>query len=169
MELRRLTAADAKAFREVRLHALRESPQAFSADYEINAAHPLQHFAAQLQDQPDNFVIGAFAGEALVGIGGFACEDQQPKLRHKGFIWSVYVLPEHRRGGLGRRIIEQVIGTVVASAPHVKQINITVTAINARAKELYVALGFKTWGREPRALYIEGDYYDDEHMLLILP
>ena len=168
MELRRLTAADAEAFRQVRLHALRESPQAFSADYEINAARPLQHFAAQLKDLPDNFVIGAFAGQQLAGIGGFACEDQ-PKLRHKGFIWSVYVLPEHRRGGLGRRIIEQVIATVVASAPHVKQIDITVTAINVRAKELYVALSFKTWGLEQRALYIEGQYYDDEHMVLFLP
>lgn len=169
MELRHLTAADAKAFQQIRLHALRDSPQAFSADYEINAAQPLQHFAAQLKNQPDNFVLGAFVGAELVGIGGFACEDQQPKLRHKGFIWSVYVLPEHRRGGLGRRIIEQVIATVVASAPHVKQINITVTALNVRAKDLYVALGFKTWGLEPRALYIEGEYYDDEHMVLLLP
>ena len=46
MELRRLTAADAEAFREIRLYALRALPQAFSADYETNIERSLQYFAA---------------------------------------------------------------------------------------------------------------------------
>jgi GNAT superfamily N-acetyltransferase len=168
MDLRHLTAADADAFRRVRLEALRESPQAFSADFEMNAARPLHDFAVQLTNAPHNFVLGAFAEDALIGMGGFAC-DEAPKLRHKGLIWGVYVLPGHRAGGVGRRIIEELIATAVETASHVEQINITVTAVNARARDLYLSMGFKTWGLERRALRIDGHYYDDEHMVLFLP
>lgn len=167
MELRRLTAADAEAFRRVRLEGLRESPIAFSSDYETEAARPIPDFAAQLLDRPDNFIIGAFVDGVLVGVGGLVCESM-PKMRHKGSIRSVYVLSSHRGGGVGRRIMEEIISSVVATLPHVQQILLTATAVNARARELYVALGFQTWGREPRALLIDGQYYDDEHMVLFL-
>ena len=55
MEFRRLDAADAEAFRLIRLHGLQESPQAFSADLESNATLPLEHFAARLKNESDAF------------------------------------------------------------------------------------------------------------------
>lgn len=167
MELRRLTVADAASYRRVRLEGLQESPLAFVADFEKNAALPLQDFAALLQDLPDNFVIGAFADGELVGVGGLSC-DQAPKLRHKGLIWGVYVVPGYRGRSVGRRIIEELIAGAVANAPHVEQINIISTSVNARARDLYLSLGFKTWGREPRSLRIGDQFYDDDHMVLLL-
>lgn len=167
MEFRRLTEADAEAFRQVRLHGLKESPQAFSADYQASTALPVQHFAALLKNVADNFVIGAFAGRPLVGIGGFYRNDG-PKQRHKGTIWGVYVMPDHRSGGLGRRLINEIIAQA-AAAPEIQQINITVTAANDRARQLYCSMGFEPWGLERRALWIDGHFYDDEHMVLFLP
>lgn len=166
MDLRRLTEADAEAFRRVRLEGLRESPQAFAADLEVNAALPLPHFAAQLKNGEDRFVMGAFAGQELVGIGGFYREEGS-KLRHKGTIWGVYVTPGHRSGGTGRRLVEEIIAQA-ASIPGIQQINITVTAANDRARQLYLSMNFETWGLERRALYIDGQHYDDEHMVLFL-
>ncbi len=167
MEFRRLSAADAEAFRRVRLHGLQESPQAFSADYELSAMQPVEHFASRLQDEVDTFVLGAFVDGQLVGVGGFYREDG-PKLRHKGVIWGVYVMPGHRSGGLGRRLISEIIANA-AQAPDIQQINITVTAANERARQLYHAMGFEPWGLERRALWIDGQYYDDEHMVMFLP
>jgi RimJ/RimL family protein N-acetyltransferase len=167
MEFRRLTAADAEAFRHVRLHGLKDSPQAFSADYELSAKLPLEHFATRLKNEVDAFVIGAFVGAQLVGIGGFYREDG-PKLRHRGTIWGVYVMPEHRSGGLGRKLIAEIIANA-AAVPDIHQINITVTAANARARQLYRSMGFEPWGLERKALWIDGLFYDDEHMVMFLP
>jgi len=167
MEFRRLTAADAEGYRRVRLHGLKESPQAFAADYELSAQLPQEHFAARLKNEVDAFVIGAFVGEQLVGIGGFYREDG-PKLRHRGTIWGVYVMPEHRSGGLGRKLIAEIIANA-AVVPDIHQINITVTAANERARQLYRSMGFEPWGLERKALWIDGSFYDDEHMVMFLP
>jgi RimJ/RimL family protein N-acetyltransferase len=167
MEFRRLTQEDAEAFRQVRLRGLKESPEAFSADYELSAKLPSEHFATRLKNEIDAFVIGAFVAGQLVGIGGFY-RDDGPKLRHKGTIWGVYVLPEHRGGGLGRKLIGEIIADA-AKVPDIQQINITVTAANERAKQLYCSMGFEPWGLERRALWIGGRFYDDEHMVMFLP
>jgi RimJ/RimL family protein N-acetyltransferase len=166
MEFRRLSEVDAEAYRTVRLHGLKESPQAFAADYEVSAALPLEHFVGRLKRSADAFVIGACAEGQLIGVGGFY-RDEGSKLRHKGTIWGVYVMPGHRSGGLGRRLIQEIIAQA-ASGPDIQQINITVTAANDRARQLYLSMGFRTWGIEPRALWIEGSFYDDEHMVLLL-
>lgn len=166
MELRRLTDADAAAYRPVRLRGLKESPEAFSADYEQSATLPLQHFAARLKNEVDAFVIGAFVEQRLVGVGGFY-RDESPKLRHKGTIWGVYVMPEHRSGGLGRKLIGELVANATA-VPDLRQINITVTAANDRARQLYRSMGFEPWGLERNALWIDGRFYDDEHMVLFV-
>jgi RimJ/RimL family protein N-acetyltransferase len=167
MDFRRLTAADAEAYRQVRLHGLKEAPQAFAADYQLSATLPLEHFASRLKNEVDAFVIGAFVAGQLVGVGGFYREDDGPKLRHKGTIWGVYVMPEHRRGGLGRKLIAELVSNA-AAVPDIQQINITVTAANERARQLYRSMGFEPWGLERRALWIEGQFYDDEHMVMFL-
>lgn len=167
MEFRRLTDADAEAFRQVRLHGLKEAPEAFGADYESSSMLPLEHFASRMKNQVDYFVIGAFVERKLVGVGGFYREDGA-KMRHKGTIWGVYVMPEHRSGGLGRKLIGEIIANAVM-APDIQQINITVTAANERARQLYRSMGFEPWGLERRALWIDGIFYDDEHMVLFLP
>ncbi len=167
MEFRRLTEADAEAYRHVRLHGLKESPQAFAADYESNAALPLQHFAKLIRNEPERFVIGAFADAQLVGIGGFYREPSL-MMRHRGVIWGVYVLPDHRSGGRGRRLIGEIVAQASA-IPDLHQINITVTAVQERARQLYLSMGFEPWGLERRALRIDGHFYDDQHMVLFLP
>lgn len=167
MDLRRLNKADVEVFRRVRLQGMKESPQAFSSDFAESVQQPIEHFAARLRNLEDDFVIGAFVEQQLVGIGGFY-RDAGPKLRHKGTIWGVYILPEHRREGVGRRLVSEIIAQAAVVAD-IRQINIVVTAANAKAREFYLALGFEPWGLEPRALWIDGAFYDDQHMVLFLP
>jgi RimJ/RimL family protein N-acetyltransferase len=47
-------------------------------------------------------------------------------------------------------------------------LNLTVVTINERAKKLYTKLGFKAFGMEEKALKINGNYYDEEYMALLL-
>ena len=45
---------------------------------------------------------------------------------------------------------------------------LAVVTRNRRARGLYKALGFETYGTEPRALFVDGEYLDEEHMVLLL-
>jgi len=52
--------------------------------------------------------------------------------------------------------------------PGLLQIHLAVVSENERAIALYRALGFESYGREPRALHVNGRYLDEELMVLRL-
>lgn len=166
MELRLLTPDDATAFRELRLAALQQCPTAFTADYATELSRPLSHFAAQIRTLPDNFIVGAFQDLALAGIAGFY-RSEGAKLRHKGNIWGMYVAPDLRGSGAGRRILEDIIARAF-QLDGIIQIHLSVVADNQRARSLYLASGFKSLGLELRAIQVDGRFYDDERMVLML-
>jgi GNAT superfamily N-acetyltransferase len=105
IDLRRLGAEDAAAYREIRLEALADSPHAFSSTLESEQDQPLDRFAARLAD---DFVLGAFVGARLVGVAGFYIQPR-PKHRHKGMLWGMYVRPSYRAAGIGRKLVEAII------------------------------------------------------------
>jgi len=164
--LQLLTPEHAEAFRALRLAALKECPTAFTADYETNARRTLGHFAAQIKTLPDNFLIGAFHHGALAGIGGFY-RTLGSKLDHKGNIWSMFVAADLRRHGTGRRILAEILSRARA-IPGIVQVHLSVISDNAPARALYEGAGFRSFGREPRALKVNGRFYDEDHMVLRL-
>jgi ribosomal protein S18 acetylase RimI-like enzyme len=166
VEIRLLTPGDASAFRALRLEALKECPSAFTADYETNARWPLPQFAAQLQPDPDTFMLGAFRNVELIAMAGFY-RSKGPKLRHRGNIWSMYVAPDVRRSGLGRQILRDVIA-LARTLDGVIQIHLSVVADNIGARTLYFKSGFKLVGHTPRAVHVDGKYFDEELLMLAL-
>jgi ribosomal protein S18 acetylase RimI-like enzyme len=151
--------------RALRLGALKECPTAFTADYETNARRPLSHFAGQLQPDPDSFMVGAFRNVDLVAMAGFY-RSKGPKLRHRGNIWNVYVAPDLRRSGLGRQMLRDVIA-LARTLDRVIQIHLAVVADNLSTRTLYLNCGFKIVGHTPRAVHVDGKYFDED--LLVLP
>ena len=173
MEIRVLTEADAGIFWAVRLRALREEPEAFGRDYEETKDRPLAEVAGVLREEAasaDDFTLGAFEGvagaEALIGIAGFR-RHRGRKERHKGDIWGMYVAPEGRGRGVGRALLEELVGRARA-LPDLEQIHLAVVATNVAAGHLYRALGFARYGTEPRALRLGDRYLDEELMVLRL-
>ena len=67
-------------------------------------------------------VFGAFAEGRLAGTAGFAIP-QREKKRHKGVLWGVYVQEAARGQGIGRALVEAVIGH---AAGRVEQLHATV-------------------------------------------
>jgi RimJ/RimL family protein N-acetyltransferase len=160
IKLRRLGPDDASAYREIRLEALADSPHAFSSTLESEQAQPLDRFATRLAD---DFVLGAFSGPYLVGVAGFYVQPR-PKHRHKGMLWGMYVRPDHRAAGIGRKLVDAIIAH---ARQHVELLQLFVVADNMPARRLYASLGFVEYGIERHATKYQGEYHDD--VLMALP
>jgi len=112
-------------------------------------------------------VFGAFSdADDLVGIVGVT-RDELEKMRHKGFIWGMYVAREYQGQGIAKRLLEAAIAHA-RGMPGLEQLRLIVGDANAGARRLYESLGFKPFGLEPRELKTDGKYYDSVHMWLEL-
>jgi ribosomal protein S18 acetylase RimI-like enzyme len=166
MSVRILTRADAAAFRDLRLRALREHADAFTSSYEEDVQQPLAATEQRIAGSAANTFWGAFVDGRLQGIVGLLREPRR-KNAHKADIVAMYVAPESGRRGLGRALLQAVIDHA-RSLAGVEQLVLTVTRNNHAAFELYRTTGFMTFGVEPRAIKVAGEYFDKEHMILFL-
>ena len=165
MEIRYLTSEDAGQWLRLRLEALQGDPEAFSASFEEYQLLSLEEVRKRLGfDAKDAFVVGAFEDGQLRGCAGFH-RDKGLKSRHKGHVWGVYVTPEKRGAGIGKRIMGMLLERA-GSLDGVEQILLSVTATQAAAICLYRSLGFTSFGLEPRALKIGDHFIDEEYMAL---
>ncbi|MDP3255060.1 MAG: GNAT family N-acetyltransferase [Bosea sp. (in: a-proteobacteria)] len=163
LSIRPLTATDAATYRALRLQALRDHPEAFGASYEDEAARSLETTAKRLDGGPLNCIFGAFAGDYLVGTAGFVVPDRSTKFRHKGLLVGVHVAPAHRGKALGRRLVAAVIDH---ARSHVVLLQAAVGVANAPALRLYESLGFRHYGREEKALRVDGAFVDEALIVL---
>jgi len=167
IRIQQLGAGDAEAFWHLRLEALQTEPHAYGASVEEHQAMTIEQTAVRLQPSPDgSCVVGAYDGDALIGIVGFVRE-VRPKTRHKGVVWGMYVKGSYRGRGIGRALMRAVIDRA-RTCTNLKQVTITVAATQPAAAHLYRSLGFQQFGREPDALKIGSDYVDEEWMVLPL-
>jgi ribosomal protein S18 acetylase RimI-like enzyme len=154
IQIRRLAAGDAEIFRDIRLEALRCNPEAFGSSFAAESVKPASWFADRLST---SFVLGAFRATDLVGIASLIVHTGD-KMAHKGSLVGMYVRPEARRAGVGRRLVEAVIDL---ARRHVELIQLSVVEENEAARRLYAGLGFVQYGLEIHALKQGGRYYDE--------
>jgi ribosomal protein S18 acetylase RimI-like enzyme len=168
MEIRCLAPADAEELWRVRSEALEREPASFGESLEEHLGIPRARFAERLwAPGADGFVYGAFEESSnLVAMAGFFRESRR-KRRHKGVIWGVYVSASHRGRGLGRAVMTAALGAA-RELPGLRYVYLSVTSVQSPARDLYLSLGFRSFGREPGALAVDGQYFDEEHMILEL-
>jgi RimJ/RimL family protein N-acetyltransferase len=152
--IRRLAPSAAAVYREIRLEALRCSPEAFGSTFEAESVRPLERFAERLSSCA---VFGAFRGTEIVGMAGFMGREGV-KDAHKGMLWGMYVRADARNAGVGGRLAEAVIGF---ARERVELLQLAVVRDNEPARRLYESLGFVEYGIERKALKQDGRYYDE--------
>ena len=165
MIVRRLSPADAPAYRALRLRALREHAEAFTSSFEEDALLPLSYSEQRLGPQSTAQYWGAFDGDTLVGTVGLN-RDRRIKTRHKALVIGMAVVPQYAGRQLGRQLLDAL--PVDARLSGLSRLVLTVTRGNRRAERLYESAGFKSFGFEPDAIQIGNQLFDKNHMSLAL-
>jgi ribosomal protein S18 acetylase RimI-like enzyme len=170
MHIRRLEDADTETYRRLRLWALQESSAVYGSSYIEEVRMPLEAVKQRLglHNPDESFVLGAFSDAGrLVGIIG-CYRASKIKARHKAHIWGMFVAPDFRGQGIGRALLEETIERA-AQMPGVRWLNLDVVAGNDAARALYASRGFVSFGLEPEANAVDGEFRDLEYMGLRLP
>jgi len=159
MLVRRLTATDAMEYQTLRLAALSGDPTAFGSSFEEEASASLEAVAIRVAGSQDSAMFGAYESTVLVGTVGVGRESML-KLRHKSFIWGMYVAPGQRGRGIGTALLKAALSFTAASTG-VTRVNLYVNAANIAAVSLYQSHGFVTYGTEVDAMLVNGSYHDE--------
>ncbi len=166
MDIRRLTSEDAVSYRALRLRSLQENPEAFLVTYDSEVSKPIEEIQHKLQPSSNRFTLGCFDKQELVGMVTFVRE-QHLKTIHKGNIYAMYVSPSCRGQNIGKALMKELVQRA-STLEGLEQIGLTVISENRAAKQLYISLGFTVCGLEKNALKYEGQYWDEERMVLEL-
>jgi len=164
MNIRTLSHSDAPAFRDLRLAALLDTPEAFATSHVEEVDLPLAAFESRLTQAPGHAVFGAFDGDTLVGMAGLAREVLLQSA-HKGQVWGMYVAEGARGRGVARDLMLAALAHARAT-PGMAKVTLSVDAANVPAIALYESLGFVVFAREADATRLDGQSRDELQMHL---
>jgi RimJ/RimL family protein N-acetyltransferase len=159
--IRLLTPDDATLYRDIRLQALRQDPNAFTSTFEGESQMPVAWFAERIAK---GHIFGAFIDGALSGVAG-CWPMEAPKIAHKAALWGMYVGSSARGVGLGERLVAAIIAHATG---RFEQLMLSVVAGNEPAYRLYRKMGFSEYGHEMKALKVDGSYFDEILMVRFL-
>ena len=143
--IERISLSSAFVFKDVRLRALEEAPTAFSSTYAKEAAFPDDEWKKRAMRWSSGASAGflAFDGNRGCGMVFSFAEELNPA---RAQVVSMWVAPEVRRDGVGRRLIETVAEW--ARGREMRELKLMVTSVNHGAIAFYERLGFRMTGME---------------------
>lgn len=130
-------------YREIRLRALADSPDAFGSTWEKENAFSDQQWMARLSGVESDTDLPLFS-EVDNRVGGLAWGRIEPSERTVAHIYQVWVAPEYRGNGSGKGLLKRIIDW--AGLQGVQFVALTVTCGDSPARRLYDSLGFKPVG-----------------------
>lgn len=148
-------------FRQLRLKALHDHPEAFSADYQAHLEGSDAFWKRYLDNDENASLYLAFHGSDLIGMTSVRL-GSSPKIRHNAEILGVYLLPEWRGMGIASALINACCDWAKSSGAVVARLG--VTAVDEPAIRCYKRCGFVITGRVPRGIRINGVYLDGLNM-----
>jgi ribosomal protein S18 acetylase RimI-like enzyme len=143
ISIARIKRGNALIFREARLHALQESPDAFSSSYASEALLTETDWFARIDRLNGELGIGFLAmdGDTVCGIVAGLLDQDDPG---QADLISMWVAPDYRRRGIGRKLVDAVLAWATACA--VRVVRLMVTCDNEAAIDLYQSVGFALTG-----------------------
>jgi ribosomal protein S18 acetylase RimI-like enzyme len=141
--VRRMAPSDWRRYREVRLRALQDDPDAFGTLYADVVDNPDEFWRARLSNLSADHDLPLFAemGGAVAGLAWGRIERSD---RHRAYLFQMWVAPEHRGHGVGRALVDAVAAW--AASRGARSLELTVTCGNTAAIRLYESAGFQAIG-----------------------
>jgi GNAT superfamily N-acetyltransferase len=143
--VRRFAPHEWRTYRELRLRALADSPDAFGSTHEREAARGDAEWEGRLTTGAtahDQMPVVALIDETPVGLGWGRRDEHEPAVAH---LFQVWVAPEYRGQGVGRRITNAVIAW--ARDLGLRTLRLGVTSSHPSALQLYRQAGFVEAGQ----------------------
>jgi ribosomal protein S18 acetylase RimI-like enzyme len=136
--IRRLAAADWATFRDVRLAALRDAPEAFGST--AADAEKLEKAEWRRRLEQRAVFVAEIAGQP-VGLAAGIGADQPGEAE----LISMWVAPAWRGHGIAQRLVDAVLAWAVGNG--FRSVRLSVAMGNAAAERLYGRRGFVPTGR----------------------
>lgn len=159
ISIRKLEAADASDYREIRLEALSRCPGAFLSSMAEDEGLPLARYEAALATHT---VLGAFRNGTLQGVVALA-RSNFVRAQHKAQILGIY----SRDDGDADEIYNGLVKTVIDGAGRdgLECLHARVPATDDALLVLYRRHDFESYGTESRALRLEDGRYVDHYLM----
>ena len=132
-------------YKDLRLRALADSPDAFGSTFASEAQRPDSEWSSRLAPSDGSArnlpLVAEFDGQPI-GLAWGRIEDSDPEL---AYLYQVWVMPDYRGLGAGQMLVEAVIAW--AEAQQARQLELAVTRGDSPATRLYARLGFEPTGQ----------------------
>jgi ribosomal protein S18 acetylase RimI-like enzyme len=142
--VRRLGAHEWRAYRDLRLRALGDSPDAFASTLEEARRRPDAHWAERLASGAASawdLPLVAEEGGELVGMAWGTIDPAAPETAH---VIQMWVAPEGRGRGCGALLLDAVVAW--ARGAKARSVVLAVTCGDTPAWRLYSRVGFRPAG-----------------------
>jgi len=144
--VRKFAPDEWRVYRDLRLRALQESPDAFGSTFAQEVRRTDDDWASRLsrgaRSSRDLPLVAEVNGKAS-GLAWARIEEDAPDIAHLHQMW---VAPDRRRQGVGRALLEAVVGWARSAGAHV--VVLDVTSGNSEAVRLYERAGFVPIGNQ---------------------
>jgi ribosomal protein S18 acetylase RimI-like enzyme len=158
-----VSATNASVLKSIRLHALRDSPTAFSSTFSRESSFSDNDWLQRASNSISESSVAYLAMDMDIacGIVRGSSDDQDSSV-----IWveSMWVAPSHRRNGIGRMLVNRVLDW--ARDRNAREVKLEVTNSNESAIPFYQSLGFKLTGKN--SPYVNDSRLTECEMLLSL-
>lgn len=137
-----------REYRDLRLRALKEEPEAFTSAYLASTELPETHWRQRLADAQRaerSWLLFAKEEGRLVGMLGAYVDE---KSTDSATIVSVFVPREERGRGISSLLMAAIL-QAVSGKRHLHKARLDVNAGQERAVALYLRFGFRETGRKP--------------------
>lgn len=145
MDVRIVRADEWEAFRELRLRALEDAPDAFGGTHATAVEEPESYWHGWITGDGWDGVVRSWVADDRGRFRGMAVGarfDDEPATLN---LFGMWVAPEGRGSGIARRLVDMVEAWGLALG--VERLVLRVSDGNARAEAFYAKLGFR---RTPR-------------------
>lgn len=162
MEIRKLDVRDAQAYYDLRIEALKDSPDSFATRLEDAVKRPVEKTAENLALE-NAVTFGAFAAGVLCGNVTLV-RNSAAKLNHRASVVSVYVAPAERGKGIAWRLMQELLH-FAGNWEGLERLDLMVASENLPAIALYEGLDFEKYGTEIRSMKTPEKYIDENLMV----